>query len=173
MGQFSLGHVLYESGVALEHVYFPTSAIVALLYVMENGASAEIAVVGHDGIVPECADLLLDKKGYEGKSQGPRMDTYERFIAFVGWPDTGALMRRLDDDTSKHAGGKPGNINAHLGATEVERAANLKVSKAWVVTARGIATARAKEEMSLRTHTSTSTGSSSSTDCEVAQAPLG
>lgn len=46
-----LGHVLYESGVTLSHVYFPTTAIVSLLYVMENGASAEIAVVGNEGIV--------------------------------------------------------------------------------------------------------------------------
>ena len=41
-----LGMVLYESGITLDHVYFPTTAIVSLLYVMENGASAEIAVVG-------------------------------------------------------------------------------------------------------------------------------
>jgi CRP-like cAMP-binding protein len=46
-----LGQVLYEPGVALEHVYFPTTAIVSLLYVMENGASAEIAVVGNEGIL--------------------------------------------------------------------------------------------------------------------------
>jgi CRP-like cAMP-binding protein len=46
-----LGEVLYESGVALNHVYFPITAIVSLLYVMENGASAEIAVVGNEGIV--------------------------------------------------------------------------------------------------------------------------
>ena len=46
-----LGHVLYESGSTLAHVYFPTTAIVSLLYVMENGASAEIAVVGNEGIV--------------------------------------------------------------------------------------------------------------------------
>jgi len=46
-----LGHVLYESGVTLHHVYFPTTAIVSLLYVLENGASAEIAVVGNEGIV--------------------------------------------------------------------------------------------------------------------------
>ena len=46
-----LGHVMYESGATLSHVYFPTSAIVSLLYVMENGASAEIAVVGNEGIV--------------------------------------------------------------------------------------------------------------------------
>jgi CRP-like cAMP-binding protein len=42
---------MYESGLALSHVYFPTTAIVSLLYVMEDGASAEIAVVGNDGIV--------------------------------------------------------------------------------------------------------------------------
>jgi CRP-like cAMP-binding protein len=46
-----LGQVLYESGDTLSHVYFPTTAIVSLLYVMENGASAEIAVVGKEGIV--------------------------------------------------------------------------------------------------------------------------
>jgi CRP-like cAMP-binding protein len=47
----SLGQVLYESSGVQSHVYFPTTAIVSLLYVMENGASAEIAVVGNDGIV--------------------------------------------------------------------------------------------------------------------------
>ena len=46
-----LGHVLYESGRSLQHVYFPTDSIVSLLYVMENGASAEIAVVGNEGMV--------------------------------------------------------------------------------------------------------------------------
>jgi len=46
-----LGKVLYESGDKLRHVYFPTDSIISLLYVMENGASAEIAVVGNEGIV--------------------------------------------------------------------------------------------------------------------------
>jgi len=46
-----LGSVLFEPGVALSHVYFPTTAIVSLLHVMSNGASTEIAVVGHEGIV--------------------------------------------------------------------------------------------------------------------------
>jgi CRP-like cAMP-binding protein len=49
--EMPLGQVLYESGTTLSHVYFPTTAIVSLLYVMENGASAEIAVVGNEGIV--------------------------------------------------------------------------------------------------------------------------
>ena len=46
-----LGQVLYESGIQMRHVYFPTDSIVSLLYVMEDGASAEIAVVGNEGIV--------------------------------------------------------------------------------------------------------------------------
>jgi len=46
-----LGKVLYESGDALRHAYFPTDSIVSLLYVMENGASAEISVVGNEGLI--------------------------------------------------------------------------------------------------------------------------
>jgi CRP-like cAMP-binding protein len=46
-----LGKVLYESGDRLQHIYFPTDSIVSLLYVLEDGASAEIAVVGNDGAI--------------------------------------------------------------------------------------------------------------------------
>jgi CRP-like cAMP-binding protein len=46
-----LGAVLYEPGDQLTHVYFPTTAIISLLYVMNNGESAEIAVVGNDGVL--------------------------------------------------------------------------------------------------------------------------
>jgi len=46
-----LGEVLYESGNTLTHVYFPTTSIVSLLYVMKNGESAEIAIVGSEGVV--------------------------------------------------------------------------------------------------------------------------
>jgi CRP-like cAMP-binding protein len=49
--EMALGHVLYESGSVLRHVYFPTTSIVSMLYVMESGSSAEIAVVGNEGIV--------------------------------------------------------------------------------------------------------------------------
>ncbi|QDQ25617.1 Crp/Fnr family transcriptional regulator [Chitinimonas arctica] len=49
--EMSLGQVLYESGSRMSHVYFPTTAIVSMLYVMENGAPAEIAVVGNEGVV--------------------------------------------------------------------------------------------------------------------------
>src|SRR5580765_9105996 len=46
-----LGDVLYESGSKLRYVYFPTTSIVSLLYVMEDGASAEIAIVGNEGML--------------------------------------------------------------------------------------------------------------------------
>ncbi len=49
--EMPLGKVLYESGGVMKHVFFPTDTVVSLLYVMENGASAEIAVVGNEGVV--------------------------------------------------------------------------------------------------------------------------
>jgi len=49
--EMALGQVLYEPGRVLSHVYFPTTAIVSLLYVLEDGGSAEIAVVGNEGVV--------------------------------------------------------------------------------------------------------------------------
>jgi CRP-like cAMP-binding protein len=47
----SLGQVIYEAGDRLSHVYFPATSIVSLLYVLENGSSAEIAVVGNEGLI--------------------------------------------------------------------------------------------------------------------------
>jgi CRP-like cAMP-binding protein len=49
--EMKLGSVVYESGRTLDHVYFPTTSIVSLLYELENGATAEIAVVGREGLV--------------------------------------------------------------------------------------------------------------------------
>jgi len=46
-----LGEVLYESGEKMDYVYFPTTAIISLLYIMENDSSAKIGVVGNDGMV--------------------------------------------------------------------------------------------------------------------------
>ena len=48
---FSLGESIYESGRQLKHIYFPTTCIVSLLYIMENGTSAEIGVVGNEGVL--------------------------------------------------------------------------------------------------------------------------
>jgi hypothetical protein len=64
-------------------------------------------------------------------SRGPRMDTYADLIFFVGWPDTGAVMRRLDDGKNTKDG-KPGNMYQYLGATEEERKKNFDLFKAWV-----------------------------------------
>lgn len=47
----ALGEVLYESGGKMDHVYFPTTAIISLLYIMEGGSTAEIGIVGNDGVV--------------------------------------------------------------------------------------------------------------------------
>ena len=49
--EMPLGHVLYEPGETMRHVYFPVTSIVSMLYVMENGASAEMAVVGNEGLL--------------------------------------------------------------------------------------------------------------------------
>jgi len=49
--EMPLGEVLYESGDVLHYVYFPTDSIVSLLYVLADGASAEISVVGNEGLI--------------------------------------------------------------------------------------------------------------------------
>ena len=46
-----LGKVLYESGDKMSHVYFPTTAIISLLYIMENGGTAEIGIAGNNGLI--------------------------------------------------------------------------------------------------------------------------
>src|SRR3970282_197327 len=75
--------------------------------------------------------ILATSKRNEAQMKGPRMDTYADLISFVGWPDTGAIMRRLDDGKGA-GGGKPGNMYKQLGATEQERQKNLNLFKQWV-----------------------------------------
>ncbi len=84
----------------------------------------------HNASAPYLGDFDENKKKYEAQMKGPRMDTYADLISFIGWPDTGAIMRRLDD--GKSAGGKPGNMYQNLGATEEERQKNLNLFKQWV-----------------------------------------
>jgi len=78
--EMTLGQVMYEPGDTLSHVYFPTTAIVSLLYVMENGAPGEIAVIGNEGLVgisifmggestPSRAVVQSAGHGYRLKSQ--------------------------------------------------------------------------------------------------------
>ena len=84
-----LGEVLYEPGVQLRYVYFPTTSIVSLLYVMEDGASAEIAIVGNEGILgislfmggettPSRAVVQSAGHGYRLKAQLLK-DEFQRF----------------------------------------------------------------------------------------------
>src|SRR5688500_19365878 len=63
-----LGKVLYESGDTLRHIYFPTDCIVSLLYVMEDRASAEIAVVGNEGVIGVA--LFMGGRGGGGAGAG-------------------------------------------------------------------------------------------------------
>lgn len=85
----------------------------------------------HGADSPYLGDFLENEKKYRLEMKGPRMDTYADLVFFVGWPDTGAIMRRLDDG-SNTADRKPGNMYQYLGATDGERQANAKVFKAWV-----------------------------------------
>src|SRR5450432_1418575 len=48
---FALGNTVYESGGSLDYIYFPTSCIVSLVYTMENGVTAEMGLVGNEGVV--------------------------------------------------------------------------------------------------------------------------
>ena len=85
----------------------------------------------HGADSPEHALFAMDKKGFTDKGIGMRMDTYSHLITYVVWPYTGALIRRLDDGTSR-TDRKPGNMYEYLGATDAERKANLATFKSWV-----------------------------------------
>lgn len=72
-----------------------------------------------------------EKEKWLAKGQAMRMDTYSHLVSFVGWPNTGAMMRRLDDGKGSKDG-KPGNMYQHLGATEEVRQQNLGLFKSWI-----------------------------------------
>jgi hypothetical protein len=92
---------------------------------------AEKCLFCHGTDAPYLGDFDENKKKFEAMFKGPRMDTYADLIIFVGWPDTGAIMRRLDDGKNT-SDGKPGNMYQNLGATEEERQKNLNIFKQWV-----------------------------------------
>lgn len=85
----------------------------------------------HGAQSPSLADFQLDQEKYKKEQSGPRIDSYGDLMALVGWPDSGALMRRLDDGANT-PDKKPGNMYGQLGATDAERKANLALIKAWV-----------------------------------------
>jgi len=85
----------------------------------------------HGDKSPTLAEFELNEEKYKEDKSGPRFDTYADLIALVGWPDSGALMRRLDDGTNT-ADKKKGSMYKYLGETDAQRAANLAIMKAWV-----------------------------------------
>lgn len=85
----------------------------------------------HGADSPYAGDFAEKKDKFVANDIGPRMDTYADLIFFIGWPETGAIMRRLDDGKSVKDG-KAGNMYEHLGSDEAERQKNLSVFKAWV-----------------------------------------
>ena len=91
----------------------------------------ERCVECHGSESPVLHDFAKDEKKSIKENAGPRMNSYADLIFYVGWPDTGALMRRLDDGKSANDG-KPGNMYRQLGGDETERQRNLKVFKEWV-----------------------------------------
>lgn len=88
-------------------------------------------VACHGKDAPEHGDFKKDKEGYKKKGLGPKMDSYAHLASYAGWPDSGAIMRRLDDGKNTKDG-KPGNMYEYLGANEEERQRNLGLFKAWV-----------------------------------------
>ncbi len=85
----------------------------------------------HGATSPSLSEFKLDEEKYTKAKEGPRTDTYEHIVTLIAYPDTGALMRRLDDG-SNTPNKKPGNMYKHLGDSEPERVKNLATIKAWV-----------------------------------------
>lgn len=85
----------------------------------------------HGADAPEYSDFKKEKDKFVALAKGPKMNSYPHLIQFTAWPDTGALMRRLDDGKNAKDG-KAGNMYQYLGADETERQKNLKLFKEWV-----------------------------------------
>jgi len=80
---------------------------------------------------PEYFEFNKDKQKWTALGRGMRLNTYSHLVFYTAWPDTGALMRRLDDGSGK-ADKKAGNMYEHLGENEQERQKNLALFKAWI-----------------------------------------
>lgn len=85
----------------------------------------------HGKNAPEHGDFKKDKDGFKKQGLGPKMDSYAHLASYAGCPDSGAVMRRLDDGKNTKDG-KPGNMYQYLGVTEEERQENLQMFKARV-----------------------------------------
>ncbi len=108
------------------------------LYAQEVIYSANIAALFkkscsecHGADAPNYAQFKAKEDFYKKEKIGPRMNSYEEVLHYIAWPQTGAMMRRLDDGTNT-PDKKPGNMYRHLGETDAERSANLKLMKSWI-----------------------------------------
>ena len=123
------------------------SVLAAVCFILASSAAQgeEITYTRHvrQIVADRCADchgkdaapdyyaFKAEKEKWLSAGQGMRLDSYPHLIFFTAWPDTGALMRRLDDGRGR-PDGKPGNMYRNLGDTEEERQKNLKIFKDWV-----------------------------------------
>jgi CRP-like cAMP-binding protein len=84
---FTLGQVIYESGGQMTHVYFPTDSIISLLYLMENGASAEIGVSGFEGVIGIAlfmgGDTMPNRAVVQSAGSAYRMKAHELQAEFM------------------------------------------------------------------------------------------
>ncbi|WP_417530619.1 Crp/Fnr family transcriptional regulator [Marinobacter lipolyticus] len=96
--ELDLGAVIYESGQPIEYVYFPTNCIISLLYVMLNGASAEISVVGNEGMAGIAVfmggDSTPSRSIVQSRGAAYRMPSTELKAEFNNHADVRVLMLR-------------------------------------------------------------------------------
>jgi hypothetical protein len=124
----------FVTGTALALIIAAAAPAEEVRYTTHIRAVFERQCAGcHGGDAPEYGDFKKDKEKYARQLKGPKMDSYAHLIFFTGWPDTGALMRRLDDGKGAKDG-KAGNMYQYLGADDAERQKNLKLFKDWVGT---------------------------------------
>jgi len=131
----------------MKKLFTAIAATVGFLCCASTGLSAEITYRKHiqplfehqcarchgEGSAPEYRLFKEDSSPWTAQDKSMRMDTYSHMVSFTGWPNTGALMRRLDDGANT-ADGKPGNMYENLGETREERQYNLSLFKQWVGT---------------------------------------
>jgi hypothetical protein len=80
---------------------------------------------------PYLGEWQRNKEEHKRQMRGPRMDSYAELLHFIGWPQTGALVRQLDDG-QQNGKGKAGGMYLYLGEDEAERQKNLALFKAWL-----------------------------------------
>ena len=85
----------------------------------------------HGSSTPEYEQFGVEKDKWSKQGLGMKMDSFRQLATFVLWPNTGSIMRRLDDGKTVKDG-KPGNMYQYLGSSDEERQKNLSLFKQWV-----------------------------------------